>query len=190
MCELAASKMVSLENIGKFMLLCARYIKRTWCNTLTSLLAPSSSCLRECPISHLTLLHLFSLWHFCHIIWHYFCCLPQLQFHLRENIDESHYIFFPRILFYTTIPPSHSRWPTILRFQCHLALYASPLHLTATHQPPYPLAWLNLSLSYQYYLSPSFFFFRYNSLVLREACKVFVAEHGTELRQVSPTHTA
>lgn len=60
MCELAASKMVSLENIGKFMLLCARYIRRTWCNTLTSLLAPSSSCLCGCPISHLTLLHLFS----------------------------------------------------------------------------------------------------------------------------------
>ena len=27
-------------------------------------------------------------------------------------------------------------------------------------------------------------FYRYNSLTLREACKIFVAEHGTELRQV------
>ena len=43
-------------------------------------------------------------------------------------------------------------------------------------------------ISFQFFSVVYFALYRYNSLTLREACKVFVAEHGPELRQVD-THT-
>ena len=42
-------------------------------------------------------------------------------------------------------------------------------------------------ISFQFFSVVYFALYRYNSLTLREACKVFVAEHGPELRQVD-TH--
>ena len=68
---------------------------------------------------------------------------------------------------------------------CFIRIYGSNMFVMKFFQYSWQalLGSTNRLWFYKIFLS-CFLFFRYNSLTLREACKVFVAEHGTELRQV------